>query len=48
MVQGIVKSRQIGYISRRFILNNLMLAWETCEWTQQTGKKCHFDQARLR
>ena len=35
VVQEIVRPEQIRFIASRFILDNLMLAWETCEWAQQ-------------
>ena len=34
VVQSIVRPEQTGFIKGRFILDNLMLAWETIEWAQ--------------
>lgn len=49
-VQSIARPEQTGFIKGRFILDNLMLAWETIEWAQQSGQnpllvKLDFDKA---
>ena len=34
VTQMIVRSEQTGFLGGRFILDNLMLAWEACEWAR--------------
>lgn len=46
----IVCPEQTSFLGGRFILDNLMLAWETCEWAQQSQQdallvKLDFDKA---
>lgn len=50
IVQMIVRVEQTGFLKGRYILDNLMLAWETMEWAQQSGQndliiKLDFDKA---
>ena len=49
VVQSITRPKQTGFIKGRFILDNLMLAWETIGWAQQSRKnallvKLNFDK----
>lgn len=36
MAKGIVRLEQMRFLGRCFILDNLILTWETCEWAQQS------------
>lgn len=38
IVQMIVRAEQTGFLKGKYILDNLMLAWETAEWAQQSGQ----------
>lgn len=50
LAKGIARAEQTGFLGGRYILDNLILAWETSEWAQQLEKnallvKLDFDKA---
>lgn len=50
VVQSIVLPKQTGFLGGRYILDNLILSWETMEWAQQSSQnaiivKLDFDKA---